>query len=45
MTILQQKKVKLENDVTTGKNPDSSLGIYLTVANVSKYILVDDNSR
>ena len=33
--ILQQNKSRSENDVTTRKNPDSSLGIYLTAAKLA----------
>ena len=37
MMILQQKKVKLANeDVNTRRNPNSTLGIYLTATKVSQ---------
>ena len=45
MTILQQKKVILENYVTTRKNHDSSRGVYLTAAKVTKFRLLADNRR
>ena len=35
MAILNQKKVKLVNDETSMRNPDSSSGIYLTAAKVA----------
>ena len=33
--ILQKNKLISENDVTTRKNPDSGLGIYLTAAKLA----------
>ena len=39
------KKVILENDVTSRRNPDSSSGIYLTADKVSQCRLVYDNMR
>ena len=45
MAILNQKQVRLVNDETSMRNPDSSLGIYLTVAKVVQYILVTENRR
>ena len=44
-TILHQKKLISDNDVTTRNNPDSSLGIYLTTAKVVQYRLVSENRR
>ena len=43
--ILQQKKVRLENDLTTSKNPDSSSVIYITAAKLAKYRIVAENTR
>ena len=41
MMILKQKKVKLANeDTTTRRNPDLTLGIYLTTVIVTKCIQV-----
>ena len=45
MAILNQKKVRLVNDETSTRNPDSSSVIYLTAAKVSKCRLVDENRR
>ena len=45
MTILQRKKIRLENYVTTRNNHDSSLGILVTGDELSQYILVDENRR
>ena len=45
MTILNQKKVRLVNDETSTRNPDSSMGIYLTAAKVAQCTLVADNRR
>ena len=45
MSILQPNKVVLENDVTIGKNPDSSLGIYLTAAKIAQYRLLAESRR
>ena len=45
MTILNQKKVRLVNDETSMRNPDSSMGIYLTAAKVAQCTLVADNRR
>ena len=45
MAILQKNKVRLENDVTTRKNPCLSFGIYLTTAKVAQYRLVSENRR
>ena len=44
--ILQQKKVKLENeDANNRRNPNSTLGIYLTAARVAQFIHVAANTR
>ena len=43
--ILNKKKVTLVNDETSSRNPDSSLGIYLTTDKVSQYRLVAENRR
>ena len=46
MMILQQDMVRLENDVITSNNPDSSLCIYLAAApNVEQFRLVAANRR
>ena len=45
MIILQQKKTILDNDVTTRKNPDSSLAVYLIAPKVAQFILVAENMR
>ena len=46
MMILQQKKVKLENeDANTRRNPNSTLGIYLTNAKVAQCRQVGVNMR
>ena len=45
MEILQKYKALLENDVATRKNPDYSLGVYLTAAKEAQYRLIDDNNR
>ena len=45
MMTPHQKKVILINDETFRKNPESSLGIYLTDAKVAQYRLVADNRR
>ena len=46
MMILQQKKVKIENeDANTRRNPNSTLGIYLIAAKVSQCIQVAVNRR
>ena len=45
MMILQHKKIRLDNDVTTRKNPDSSSGMYLTDGKIEKCILVDEKRR
>ena len=44
MKIMQKNKARLEYDVTTRKNLDSSLGIYLTSVKVSQCRLVGENS-
>ena len=43
MIILHKNKVRLVNDITSSRNPDSSSGIYLTTAKVVQYILVAYN--
>ena len=43
MTILNQKKVRLLNDETSMRNPDSSSGIYLTAVKVVQCKLVAEN--
>ena len=45
MTILHQNKVRLVNDETSRRNPDSILVIYLTAAKVSQFRLVAENRR
>ena len=45
MMIMQQKKVRLVNDVTSRSNPDLNSGIYLTATKLAQYILVADNKR
>ena len=46
MMILQQKKVKLENDdANTRRNPNSTSGIYLTVAKLAQCRQVAANRR
>ena len=46
MMILQQEIVRLENDVITSNNPDSSLCIYLAAApNVEQFRMVAANRR
>ena len=42
---MQKNKVRLENDVTTRKNHDSSLGVYLTSDKFAQCRLVDENRR
>ena len=44
-TILQKKNLRLDNEVTTRKNLDLSLGIYLTAAKVAQCRLVAENRR
>ena len=43
--ITKQEKVRLIHDVTSRRNPDSNLGIYLTADKVAQYRLVDENRR
>ena len=43
--IPNQKKVRLVNDETSTRNYDSGKRIYLTIAKVAQYRLVDDNRR
>ena len=44
MMVFKQKKIKLTNeDTTTRRYPDSTLGIYLTAVKVEKCIQVADN--
>ena len=43
MTILNQKKVRLVNDETLMRKPDSIMGIYPNAYKVAQYILVADN--
>ena len=46
MMTIKQNKVKLaKKDTTTRRNPDSTLGIYLTAAKVAQYRQVTENSR
>ena len=46
MMILKKKKTKMDNEYTTTKrNPDYTLGIYLTSIKVEQYRQVDDNRR
>ena len=44
MTILQQNKVGLENDVTTRNNPNSSSVIYLNASKLVQCRLVANNN-
>ena len=43
--ILHQNKVISIHDVTSRRNPDSNLGIYLAAAKLAQYRLVADNRR
>ena len=43
MMILNKNKVRLINDVTPRRNPDSSSGIYITADKVAQCRLVTDN--
>ena len=43
--ILQKKKVRLVNHVTSRRKPDYSSRIYLTDARVAQYRLVAGNKR
>ena len=45
MEILNKKKVRLVNDENYMRNPDYSLGIYLTTAKVEHFRLVAKNRR
>ena len=46
MIIPKYKKVKLENeDAATRRNPDSTLGIYLTALKMAQCKQVADNRR
>ena len=45
MTVLNQNMVRLVNDETSMRNPDSSSGIYLTAAKVVQCRLMDENRR
>ena len=45
MSIMQKKKVRLKKYVTTRKNYDSILVIYLTDAEGAQCRLVDENRR
>ena len=46
MMMLQEKKVKLENDdANTRRNPNSTSGIYLTTAKVAQCRQVATNKR
>ena len=46
MITLNKKKVKLSNvDANTRRNPNSTLGIYLTAVKVAQFRQVDDNRR
>ena len=42
--ILQKKRMRLLNDVTSRRKPDLNLGIYLNAAKVAQYRLVNENS-
>ena len=43
MMILQQRKVRLVKDETSGRNPDSSSGIYPTATKLAQCILAAEN--
>ena len=43
--IMKHKKVRLYNDVTIRKKPDSISGIHLTTAKVAQYRMLADNRR
>ena len=46
MMILKKRKVKLANeDVNTGRNPDSTSGIYLTAVKLAQCRQVATNRR
>ena len=45
MMVMQQNKAILKNYVSIRKNPDSSLGIYLTTSKVAQSRLVAKNRR
>ena len=45
MMILQQKKVRLVNDVTSSRNPDYSSKIYLNADKVSQCRLVVEETK
>ena len=45
MVILNQNKLRLVNEETSMRNPDSSLGIYLTAAKVVQCRLLDENRK
>ena len=44
MMLLQKKNVELVNYVTSGRNPDSTSGIYLTYDKVAQWIFLARNS-
>ena len=45
MAILNPKKLRLVNDETSMRNPDSGLGIYLTTDKVSQFRLTDEKKK
>ena len=45
MMTIHQKKAILVNDKKSRRNPDLSLGIYLTADKVAQWRLVADNRR
>ena len=45
MTIPQQNKARLENDVTTRNNPNSISGIYFATAKVHWWLIIGDNRK
>ena len=45
MIIMQRIKVRLDNDVTTRKNPDLISGIQPNASKVAQYRLTSDNTR
>ena len=45
MEILNQKKVRLVNDETSMRKPDSSSGIYLNAAKLAQCRLMAENRR
>ena len=45
MMIMHKNKVRLDNDVTTRNNPDSSSVIYLSASKVAQCRMVAENKR